>query len=444
MDSATQDLLHQRIDELFYDEEKIVTCASLATELNISFSEAKNILTTYLKDYGKLKQDELSVTYLLCGILKDDKGVAVYLVKDDDIHKKKCFFDTISAELIYSIQRGKQIDFNMIALRDSTCETNLGCIVSKNSIKRVIKKKNPAIESTANVKENGSFFNKHQQTLANAKSGTLSQDQSKEQTASQKCTKSKQSGGIASFFSKAPVNKSVKLKSQDKVKTENTVNNVQTSVTQNKLQSQDKVKTENNVNNVQPPAQNDSCVLFKQKLEIEHLCNEKMDTESTDQQLTKEESVTQTNKKKRKKARKNGAPNKKRKRIQDICDSDSSDIFDDEPEDIIDKSDEECAHVPVIVDEPLPKNKKRKAVDKTYVDEEGFIVTATEYIYEDASEDEKDASVKLEEKPTVLLEKKNAKISSPAETKPSVNKRKLNKKPATGKQATLMSFFKKS
>jgi DNA polymerase delta subunit 3 len=420
MDSATQDLLHQRIDELVYDEEKIVTCASLATELNISFSEAKNILTTYLKDYGKLKQDELSVTYLLCGILKDDKGVAVYLVKDDDIHKKKCFFDTISAELIYSIQRGKQIDFNMIALRDSTCETNLGCIVSKNSIKRVIKKKNPAIESTANVKENGSFFNKHQQTLANAKSGTLSQDQSKEQTASQKCTKSKQSGGIASFFSKAPVNKSVKLKSQDKV------------------------KTENNVNNVQPPAQNDSCVLFKQKLEIENLCNEKMDTESTDQQLTKEESVTQTNKKKRKKARKNGAPNKKRKRIQDICDSDSSDIFDDEPEDIIDKSDEECAHVPVIVDEPLPKNKKRKAVDKTYVDEEGFIVTATEYIYEDASEDEKDASVKLEEKPTVLLEKKNAKISSPAETKPSVNKRKLNKKPATGKQATLMSFFKKS
>jgi DNA polymerase delta subunit 3 len=420
MDSATQDLLHQRIDELVYDEEKIVTCASLATELNISFSEAKNILTTYLKDYGKLKQDELSVTYLLCGILKDDKGVAVYLVKDDDIHKKKCFFDTISAELIYSIQRGKQIDFNMIALRDSTCETNLGCIVSKNSIKRVIKKKNPAIESTANVKENGSFFNKHQQTLANAKSGTLSQDQSKEQTASQKCTKSKQSGGIASFFSKAPVNKSVKLKSQDKVKTENTVNNVQT------------------------PAQNDSCVLFKQKLEIENLCNEKMDTESTDQQLTKEESVTQTNKKKRKKARKNGAPNKKRKRIQDICDSDSSDIFDDEPEDIIDKSDEECAHVPVIVDEPLPKNKKRKAVDKTYVDEEGFIVTATEYIYEDASEDEKDASVKLEEKPTVLLEKKNAKISSPAETKPSVNKRKLNKKPATGKQATLMSFFKKS
>jgi hypothetical protein len=66
---------------------------------------------------------------------------------------------------------------------------SLGCIVSKNSIKRVIKKKNPAIESTANVKENGSFFNKHQQTLANAKSGTLSQDQSKEQTASQKCTK---------------------------------------------------------------------------------------------------------------------------------------------------------------------------------------------------------------------------------------------------------------
>ncbi|XP_068896283.1 DNA polymerase delta subunit 3-like [Tenebrio molitor] len=419
MDSATQDLLYQRIDELVYDEEKIVTCASLASELNISFSETKNILTTYLKDYGKLKQDELSVTYLLCGILKDDKGVAVYLVKDDDIHKKKCFFDTISAELIYSIQRGKQIDFNMIALRDSTCETNLGCIVSKNSIKRVIKKKNPAIESTANVKENGSFFNKHQQTLANAKSGTSSQDQSKEQTASQKCTKSKQSGGIASFFSKAPVNKSVKLQSQDKVKTENAVNNVQT------------------------PAQNDSCV-YKQKLEIENLCNEKMDTESTDQQLTKEESVTQTNKKKRKKERKNGAPNKKRKRIQDICDSDSSDIFDDEPEDIIDKSDEECAHVPVIVDEPLPKNKKRKAVDKTYVDEEGFIVTATEYIYEDASEDEKDASVKLEEKPTVLLEKKNAKISSPAETKPSVNKRKLNKKPAIGKQATLMSFFKKS
>jgi hypothetical protein len=53
MDSATQDLLHQRIDELVYDEEKIVTCASLATELNISFSEAKKYFNNILERLWK-------------------------------------------------------------------------------------------------------------------------------------------------------------------------------------------------------------------------------------------------------------------------------------------------------------------------------------------------------------------------------------------------------
>lgn len=68
-------------------------------------------------------------------------------------------------------------------------------------------------------------------------------------------------------------------------------------------------------------------------------------------------------------------------------------------------------------------------------------VTATEYIYESASEDEKEVVKNgSEKKPQVLTEKKNNK---PEPEKTTTTKGK-NKKPVGGKQPTLMSFFKKN
>lgn len=114
-----------------------------------------------------------------------------------------------------------------------------------------------------------------------------------------------------------------------------------------------------------------------------------------------------------------------------------------------------------------PKNKRRKAVTKTFEDDEGFFgntefkikvswpinwnfivtVTQTEYVYETASEDENEPQNKIAKKePTKQpLEKK---LSNNLENEISPNKaakgKKGGKKAAvTANQPTLMNFFKK-
>lgn len=75
-----------------------------------------------------------------------------------------------------------------------------------------------------------------------------------------------------------------------------------------------------------------------------------------------------------------------------------------------------------------------------------FSVTTTEYVHEEVSDDE------TEKTKAKTLQKENEKSKlnfqqkpkTTVETvKPVANKGKLNKKQNTGKQATLMSFFKK-
>lgn len=87
--------------------------------------------------------------------------------------------------------------------------------------------------------------------------------------------------------------------------------------------------------------------------------------------------------------------------------------------------------------EIIPKNKRRKAVEKVYSDEEGFVVTKTEYILVSASEDE-ESEVK-EEKPKVEAKPVQTDKKSPPKA---TAKGKKGKSVATN-QPTLMNFFKK-
>lgn len=135
-------------------------------------------------------------------------------------------------------------------------------------------------------------------------------------------------------------------------------------------------------------------------------------------------------------------------------------------EDIIKDSDDEQTVVKHKIESPPPvKNKRRKLVDKTYTDEEGFIsklisnffdsvkyymylvflVTSKEWVYESASEDETEQNSALtseqELKTDVIVPSKMKKELSPS---PVGNKGKKGKKNSATNQPTLMSFFKKA
>lgn len=75
-------------------------------------------MSKYFEDNKKLNPDKNAATYILTGILKNDQKTVVRLVKDCDIKSKKEEFKEISSEILYSVQKSKDIDFNVLALVD--------------------------------------------------------------------------------------------------------------------------------------------------------------------------------------------------------------------------------------------------------------------------------------------------------------------------------------
>lgn len=99
--------------------------SSLASDLGISFQNARDLLSKYVKDQRQLKPDELAVTYVISGILKDNGKKGVFMVKETDIKEKRNLFDTNPMEVIYSVQKNKNVDFNIIALVDMFDSTKI-------------------------------------------------------------------------------------------------------------------------------------------------------------------------------------------------------------------------------------------------------------------------------------------------------------------------------
>lgn len=133
MNSSEEDIYFQKLQELLEDEDKIVsyfkiinmqpfflfkvTVSSLAIILNIPIQDSQTLLSKYLEDNKKLKPEYLAATYVLTGTLRNDQGV-VCLVKDTDRKCKKNEFKEIASERIYSLQKSKDVDFNIVALVD--------------------------------------------------------------------------------------------------------------------------------------------------------------------------------------------------------------------------------------------------------------------------------------------------------------------------------------
>ncbi|KAJ3661828.1 hypothetical protein Zmor_006210 [Zophobas morio] len=419
MESTAHDSQYQRLKELIYDEDKIVTTTSLAKELEVPKSDAQYLLDAFVRDTNKTNSEDLYLTFLICGKLLNNKGVGIYLAEQNKLNDKRSLFDNISGEIVYSVQKGQHIDLNVIASTNSVSENGSGPpLISKNCIKRTVRsRKLPPVQATDTAKNAAICIKNSKDTSTGKSQNTLQQNGKDCSQSSQKQNKPKQ-GGIVSFFAKAaskPLQNSVTLTNENKTSLKQKI----------EVFAEHTAKDNNQENN------ENKQITTEKKMDIE---NQDKDTKVINDQSTS---------KKRKKDNKNKGPNKKRKRIQEVCDSDSSDIFDnDENEDIIEMSEDEPAPTPIPIPVAVPKNKRRKAVDKTYVDDEGFYVTTTEYIYETAPEDEeKDFS---RQKPVDIIQSQKKTENTALETKPTGHKGKVAKKQTNVKQRTLMSFFKKN
>ncbi|KAK4880182.1 hypothetical protein RN001_008328 [Aquatica leii] len=388
----------QKLEEFVCDEDKIVTVPWLCTTLAITAKDAKDLINEYISHSQKSQPGNLSVLYLLSGLREDTLTISI--TKEDELDDKKDLYTTEPIVEVYSIQKSKDVDLNTVALVDCFNSNNprstpiLGSVISKNCVKRNFKSKKPLpLLPAPIIKEKSSFFTKLPPKSTNNNSSTA-------KPSTTKVASSPKQTAFNRFFS----------------------NNDNNTVKKEAVIPASKPVTD---------TKNES----KKNLAI-------VDTDSDSEPQKK--IVESTNEKKRTKrsTKKKESSAKRRKRIVVEEDSDQ-DIFatdDDEEEtsrkrkNVITDSDEE---VPVVKEEPLPdlpKNKKRRLVDRTFEDEEGFIITKKEWVQEDASEDETQKVVEMKSEPEVKKE------INTNEVKTKQNKSPKNEKSVNGKLSVSLNM----
>ncbi|KAK5642212.1 hypothetical protein RI129_008379 [Pyrocoelia pectoralis] len=416
MDTDTINDNIKKLEELVIDEDKIVTIPFICTTFNVTSKESKLLLQEFIASNRKIHPGSLSLTYILSG-LRDNNLPSISIVKEDDLDDKKDLYIGEPIAEIYSVQKCKEIDFNSVTLIDYFDAHNpreipiKGSIVSKNCIKRQLKTK-PVVpvptpkEKPLPITKAPSKPTPHNGIKQSPKSSNV------------KMGMARKTASVAQLF------KNVEPKCKPAT-TEGSHSNgdVQTEV-------------KNTLQNLVDSDHDDDIV------------------------KATPEPPTPKNSKKRKSAKKD-QNSKRRKRII-VEEQSDEDIFgndEDEEEEISkkrknvleDSEEDEPIAKPEPV--PIPKNKKRRLVDKTFEDEEGYIITRKEWVIVSGSEDEGgDVAVV----PTVKVEATKVQVKEVDEKKedtPVVHKndKVVNGKAPTTKgkktvptnQPTLMNFFKK-
>lgn len=422
MDSATEEIFLQKIEELVMDEDKIVTNSIVCDKFDTSITESKHILEKYVSD-GILYPGKISVTYLVCGKLHTGEYSIKILDSLAALKEIKKKFSLVSNEVIYSVQKGNTIDFNVIALSEKcevTSNVYKGIIIGEKCVKRNIKsvelpplppqknfdkQKPPMFFKSAVKKENDCDMKAIQTPSTNG------------------ANIKKKNGGLQGFLSQTPNNSKNEIKPQ-------------TRKTPSSEEDTREIK--------RPRMETNDCqeVKVEVKMEKGSETNDVINEKSTKNEEFEEKTPRQVQIKKTTSAKgsnKKKQEGKKRKRIIVQSDSEDDMFGNDEEEEKPDEDIEEEKPVAILPKESIPKNKRRKAVEKVYTDEEGFVVTKTEYVLVSESEDEesdvKDEKPKEAEKSVQKGEKK-----SPPQ-KAAVKGKKG--KPLATNQPTLMNFFKK-
>ncbi|XP_022825907.1 DNA polymerase delta subunit 3-like [Spodoptera litura] len=428
-----------RVRELILDEHKLVTYISLSKELCIHVNEAKTLLREVIQDIRKINPEtDLSISYVIAGLLNNDNG-CVTVCPEPDLDSLRKSLKMIFYEHVYCVSRGLQAA-EIVALSAVSKFEDIslctGLIKANSCSKRTddeigsLKSINQAVlnaSKPSNIQQSSKDkVNKEVRSTVEVK---VEPEVKSEKTSPKKNSPTKKTlaklngnksgpGGIAGFFSKVNGDSSKNKKAK-------------VSEPEIKKEKEDKVE----------PVKKDTDV-----------------PSNTIANGSAESIKTKSNNKNNISIKKNAKVDKKRKRLLHVSDSESDNEGDDpfaKEMDVDHESEDEIPPTPTINTVKItsgiinPK-KRRKIVDKTYTDEDGYILTKKEEVYESCSENEEEEikeNQKIEKNNTSPLKTINTGQVKPVKNEPTIKKETKSKKklspPKKGKQATINSFFKK-
>ncbi|KAG1655927.1 DNA polymerase delta subunit 3 [Nymphon striatum] len=367
------------------------------------------MLHHYVSNQKEIGKNDLRITYFISGwqSVNSLKRLKSFVVKEDNLEKVKSLFDQISSLHIYSIQRCKLLDYNALIIADynKLKETKFSNSYSAIS--------NPDAKFSS---ENSRILKTVSAPVA-SKNSTVPKEDFK--------TSSKpKSKGIAAMFNKNP---SSTVSTSDK-KVESKGKNV--SVKSGKGIVGMLAKQAEKSNNSDKSKVDKENTSFNKSEKENGKCSKSPDmSERTDENISVSKKKIDCSSKEKLKSKKAVKSEPEEEITEPVVLDFGDDPIKEEPE-----SKEDVGKVKVAAG---PKNKKRKLVDKTYI-EDGFMVTNK--VWESCSESE---SEELEPKP----ESKPADRVKPVENhkKKTSNSVQKSKKQETSKskQVTLMNFFKK-
>ncbi|XP_037790915.1 DNA polymerase delta subunit 3-like [Penaeus monodon] len=448
------------------------------------------------------KGDNLNVTYFVSGIEAGKDGLLdmhkIMLVREENLASAKSKLKDVISVHVYSVQKTKLPDMSVLytanydKVKENVLSINkyggIECTAAKvrssadleklqkqnayqappepakipSKYKPNQAKTSPKKESQGENKQAGvskalgkgnqiaSMFARQAKVKEEKQEGpTEAENKSEKDTA--KTTPSsggKKKGGISSFFSKAPpaTKKTESSKSSDTSPTDSESPSIKSEVVS-------PVKTESTVSS---PIKTESQDSVKEEE------SEKMDVDSPPKKTAKKlQAKLKTTKPSQKRGKSKSTedseePVPKRKRIMQLSDSESSDEEDEgeeenpfppspppEPTRIESDSEEDIPPTPqpeskVDLMRSETRGKRKKLVDKTFMDEDGFIVTKKEYEYVSDSEEDP-----LPVKEIISPQKQVTPPQSSKNTTPKKEESKPRVSPIKKKQANIMNFFKK-
>lgn len=440
------------VKELILDEQKLVTYVSLCKELCIHVNESKALLSQTVEQIKEKQPDiTINVNFIISGLL-DDHSARTLVCSEAELDTEKARFRTVFFVHIYSVSQGLAgIDNAALVSLNRFEDLPLckGLIKSNSCTKRTsdeiesLKSKSVAafdVQATTaapkkvlskNIIHNGTDNAKSVVKAHAAKSEPVIKTEVISPKKSSACNGKinntngkKTSKDIAGFFSKANSAPTIK---PTKITQENDLKKAMPMPEEKKVKEEIKIE--------------------EMDVDVEDVPDKTIKAESTNAlKSTSNKNNSYVNKRENK-IKKTAKVDKKRKRVLHVSDSESDEdpFADNKP--ALQESDDEIPPTPStntikITSGILNPKKRRKVVDKTYTDEDGYILTRKEEVYESCSEDE---VVVIQPDPKVEKENKiNTEVSPPKEKeKKTKNMKKKISPPQKGKQTTMTNFFKK-
>jgi len=453
MDEDKVDTMYmENLEEWILEENKVVTYKFLSRSLKVHVNVAKQMLFNFVETKKSSSMPLLGIVYLVSGVVENKDSVKspddatepttqkVMLVKEKDLKEVLPKFSKVYSQHIYSVQLAEAVNQTSLYAtdlevfkEDPAGATALTAIKNKNAVpreairvpiehKKAEVKKEPKPEMKKEVKKTGIEGAFAKAKKASPKKNDVSSDIKEEKPKviekNNKAGKKPGASHIANFFAKQAAKPKVE-KTEIKEKLE-------------------EIKNEEKENMVNERIEDEASTSVKSYVsEKEVLKSPVPDNRSSPKKVIKK-----TPPLKNSKVKSQDDDSKKRKRIQVMSDSEDEAGEEDEKTDdaleeapptakLIESSDDE--EIPPTPKQPTRTSKPgrrrvRRQVDKTYVDDQGYMVTKKEY--ESASE--------TDDEPEPVKEKTAKEVEAPV-----AKKAKLAAPGGPKSQAGIMNFFKK-